>query len=55
MTFINSSRYDFIGIVARDSHSIAYSNNAIYVWGLNCGQFGLKSDVEHLAFPTKVY
>lgn len=43
-----------IGIIAKEFHSIAYSANDIYVWGLNGGQFGLKSEIPFVYTPQKV-
>ncbi|XP_055921882.1 inhibitor of Bruton tyrosine kinase [Eupeodes corollae] len=33
-------------VIARDTYSLAYSKNMLWVWGANCGQFGWSSNNE---------
>lgn len=41
-------------MIARDYHCLAYTSDSIYVWGTNCGQFGLPSSDIKILQPTKV-
>lgn len=42
------------GVIARNKHSLVYTNNAIYVWGRNIGQFGLDTNIELVHSPIAV-
>ncbi|XP_031631768.1 inhibitor of Bruton tyrosine kinase [Contarinia nasturtii] len=51
-------RGHFNGVIARDYHCLAYTSNSVYVWGTNCGQFGLPIDdvkpITTIAQPKKL-
>lgn len=40
-------------MIARNYHSLAYSDSEIYVWGLNGGQFG-KQEHEAILHPKQI-
>lgn len=43
-----------IGVIARNYHSLVYSDSEIYVWGLNGGQFGFKPEQEAILLPKRI-
>lgn len=45
---------DLLRVIACDQHSLAYSNQFIYVWGANQGQFGISSNTKMIRAPTLV-
>lgn len=51
MECLCSDKY-FKGVIARENFSLAYTSDAVYVWGLNVGQFGLPD--EKLTQPKKL-
>ncbi|XP_055309724.1 inhibitor of Bruton tyrosine kinase [Sitodiplosis mosellana] len=44
----------FINVIARDYHCLAYTSDSVYVWGTNCGQFGLPSTEVKISQPKKL-
>lgn len=43
-----------VRVIARDFHSIAYSEQCIYIWGTNYGQMGIDVDVKSVPLPKQV-
>lgn len=41
-------------VIARDYHSLAYSEKALYVWGSNLGQMGIDANTKHVQLPKMV-
>ncbi|XP_037949451.1 inhibitor of Bruton tyrosine kinase-like [Teleopsis dalmanni] len=38
-------------VIAKDEHSIAYSEKQVFIWGANCGQFGMDAKVKVVTSP----
>lgn len=51
---MNCSLHSFKGVIARDHHSLAYTSNEIYAWGMNVGQFGFPADDAKIIHPRRV-
>uniref|UniRef100_A0A0A1XIP7 Inhibitor of Bruton tyrosine kinase n=1 Tax=Zeugodacus cucurbitae TaxID=28588 RepID=A0A0A1XIP7_ZEUCU len=43
-----------VRVIARDFHSIAYSEQSIYIWGTNHGQMGIDVDVKTVPLPKQL-
>ncbi|XP_014103138.2 inhibitor of Bruton tyrosine kinase [Bactrocera oleae] len=43
-----------VRVIARDFHSIAYSEQCIYIWGTNHGQMGIDVDVKSVPLPKQM-
>lgn len=41
-------------VIAKDYHSLTYSENCIYIWGTNLGQMGFDSNTKHVTVPKMV-
>ncbi|XP_039954070.1 inhibitor of Bruton tyrosine kinase [Bactrocera tryoni] len=41
-------------VIARDFHSVAYSEQCIYTWGANHGQMGIDADVKTVPLPKQM-
>ncbi|XP_004537512.1 inhibitor of Bruton tyrosine kinase [Ceratitis capitata] len=45
---------DLKRVIARDYHSITYSNKCVYMWGANHGQMGLDNSVKAVPMPRQL-
>lgn len=41
-------------IIARDYHSLAYSEKCLYIWGSNVGQMGIDANTKIVQLPRMV-
>lgn len=44
----------FKRVIAREYHCLAYTENSIYAWGTNVGQFGMHTNDAKVFQPKKV-
>ncbi|XP_054736672.1 inhibitor of Bruton tyrosine kinase [Anastrepha obliqua] len=45
---------DLLRVIARDYHSIAYSDKCIYMWGTNHGQMNLDDGIKTVPIPKQI-
>ena len=41
-------------VIAKDCHSLAYSETCLYVWGCNMGQMGFDNNTKYVQLPKMV-